>query len=254
MPASQPPSRLGAIAASLLTLVLFLAAWQGAVVAGWLSPFSAPPPSDIAGAFPDLLAEEGIGGGFLQTLGETLAATLVAAAAGVPIGWALHRSRLAGAAFEGWWASLAAAPLVLLYPLFLVVFGRNAMTIMAMGAVGALPPIVLKTKEGLDGVRPVLGDLARSLRLTRWQHFSRIALPAATPVIGNGLRLGAIFALINVVGVEFLIHFGGLGDIIANLGDRFELPKMFGAILFVVLVSACFYALSARLERWLSRL
>jgi NitT/TauT family transport system permease protein len=57
-----------------------------------------------------------------------------------------------------------------------------------------------------------------------------------------------------VVGVEFLINFGGLGAIIANLGDRFELPKMFGAILFVVLVSASFYAITARLERWLSRL
>jgi ABC-type nitrate/sulfonate/bicarbonate transport system permease component len=248
------PSRLVAIAASLLTLLVLLGAWQGLVAVGWLSPFSAPPPSDIAAAFPGLIADENIGTGFLQTFGETLGATLIAGAIGVPLGWALHRSRVAGAAFEGWFASLAAAPLVLLYPLFLVVFGRNAATIVAMGAVGALPPIVLKTKEGLDGTRRVLLDVARSLRLSPWKQFSRVSLPSATPVIGNGLRLGAIFALINVVGVEFLINFGGLGEIIANLGDRFELPKMFGAILFVVLTSACFYVLTAKLEQWLSRL
>ena len=246
--------RLAGFAASLLTLVAVLAVWQGLVAVGWLSPFSAPPPSDIADAFPSLLADEGIGAGFLQTFGETLAATVIAASAGVPLGWALHRSKLAGRAFEGWFASLAAAPLVLLYPLFLVVFGRNSATIIAMGAVSALPPIVLKTKEGLDGTKRVLLDVARSLRLSPWQQFSRVSLPSATPVIGNGLRLGAIFALINVVGVEFLINFGGLGEIIANLGDRFELPKMFGAILFVVLTSACFYVLTAKFEQWLSRL
>ena len=248
------PTRLVAIAASLLTLVLFLVVWQGLVGVGWLSPFSAPPPSDIADAFPGLLTDESIGSGFLQTFGETLGSTVIAAAIGVPLGWVLHRSRRAGAAFEGWFASLAAAPLVLLYPLFLVVFGRNSATIVAMGAVGALPPIVLKTKEGLDGTRRVLLDVARNLRLSHWQQFIRVSLPSATPVIGNGLRLAAIFALINVVGVEFLINFGGLGEIIANLGDRFELPKMFGAILFVVLTSACFYVLTAKLEQWLSRL
>ena len=170
------------------------------------------------------------------------------------LGWALHHWCVAGAAFEGWFASLAAAPLVLLYPLFLVVLGRNPATIIAMGSIGALPPIVLKTKEGLDATPPVLRRLAQSLRLSAWRQFSRVSLPSATPVIGNGLRLGAIFALINVVGVEFLINFGGLGALIANLGDRFELPKMFGAILFVVLTSACFYLFTARLERWLSRL
>ncbi len=237
-----------------MTLALFLGAWQGLVAAGVLSPFSAPPPTAIAAAFPDLISDEAIGPAFLQTFGETLSATVIAALLGLPLGWLLHRYRLAAQAYEGWFASLAAAPLVLLYPLFLVVFGRNAATIVAMGAVGALPPVVLKTKEALDGTRQVLLDVARSLRLSPWRQFSRVSLPAATPVIGNGIRLGAIFALINVVGVEFLINFGGLGAIIANLGDRFELPKMFGAILFVVLTSACFYVITARLERWLSRL
>ena len=237
----------------LVVLAAFLGLWQGLVAAGWLSAFSAPPPSDIAVALPDLLQDEPMLGATLQTFAEALGATAIAGVLGVGLGWVLHDRRLAGLAFESWFASLAAAPLVLLYPLFLVVFGRNAATIVAMGAVGALPPIVLKTKEGLDGTQRVLRDLGRSLLLSRWQQFSRVSLPSALPVVGNGVRLGAIFALINVVGVEFLINFGGLGAIIANLGDRFELPQMFGAILFVVLVSASFYVITGRLERWLSR-
>ena len=85
------------------------------------------------------------------------------------------------------------------------------------------------------------------------QLFTKILFPAALPTIFVGVRLGLIFTLINVVGVEFLINFGGLGATIAALGDRFELPKMFGAIGFVVLVSILFFMLTERLERWLQR-
>lgn len=45
----------------------------------------------------------------------------------------------------------------------------------------------------------------RSFNLTGRQLFWKILLPAALPTIFVGLRLGMIFALINIVGVEFLI-------------------------------------------------
>jgi NitT/TauT family transport system permease protein len=245
--------RFGPPLVGVLGVLLALGAWQGLVALGWLSPFAAPPPSDIAASFPSLLTDDGLLAAFLQTFGETFAAAVLAALVGIPLGWWLHHSRLASLAYESWVAGIAAAPLVLLYPLFLVAFGRNAVTIVAMGFISALPPIALKTKEGLDGTRRVLLDVGRSLRLSRAQQFRKIMLPAAAPVIGNGLRLGLIFALINVVGIEFLINFGGMGALIASLGDRFELPKMFGAICFVVLTSICFFMLTERLERWLRR-
>jgi len=245
--------RIAAPGFGLASVLLALAIWQILVDAGWLSPFAAPPPLDIAAGFPSLIGDEGLPAAFVQTFAETFAAAALATVIGIPLGWWLHRSPLAGLAYESWVAGIAAAPLVLLSPLFLVAFGRNAVTIVAMGFLGALPPIVLKTKEGLDGTRRVLIDVGRSLRLSPARLFGRIMLPAAAPVIGTGLRLGLTFALINVVGIEFLINFGGMGAMIATLGDRFELPKMFGAIAFVVLTSVAFFALTQRVERWLTR-
>ena len=55
--------------------------------------------------------------------------------------------------------------------------------------------------------------------------FTKILLPAALPTIFVGLRLGLIFALINVVGVEFLINFGGLGQLINDLAERYDLAR-----------------------------
>ena len=125
-----------------------------------------------------------------------------------------------------------------MYPLFLVIFGRSATTIVMIGFAAGLPPVILKTIEGLAGTRKVLIDVGRSFRARRLRSCSaKILLPAALPSIFVGLRVGLIFAMINIVGVEFLINFGGLGQLINELAERYDLPGTYGAIGFVILVS-----------------
>ena len=237
--------------AGLATIAVLLALWQGAVDIGWWSKLIAPAPSAIADGFTTLFRDEGLILRFFETLGETLAAALLAVAGGVPVGWWLHRSRWAGPAYFNWVASLSSAPIVLLYPLFLVIFGRNAATIVAMSFCTGVTPVILKTKEGLDGTRRVLISVGRSFGLTQAQLFWKIMLPAAVPTIATGVRLGVIYCLISVVGVEFLINFGGMGELIDDLSERWEIPMMFGAILFVMLTSVGFFYVTAKVERWL---
>ena len=233
------------------TVILFGLLWQGASAVGWIDPFTVPPPADILASLPGLVHEEDLVHRFATTFFEAAMAGLLAVTLGVPLGWLLHRHRMAGLAFEPWVASAAAAPLVLLYPLFLVLIGRNILTIIVMGAVAGLPAIILKTKEGFDTVRPVLLNVAKSFDLSRAQTMRMVMLPSAVPTLANGVRLALVFALINIVGVEFLVNFGGLGQLIADLSDRYEIAAMYGAVLFVILVSVCFFLLTERIERWM---
>jgi ABC-type nitrate/sulfonate/bicarbonate transport system permease component len=173
------------------------------------------------------------------------------AVVGIAIGILLYRITLLRQATETWVAALASAPTVLMYPLFLVIFGRSAWTIIMMGFVAGLPPVILKTIEGLSGTRAVLINVGRSLKLTSPQMFIKILFPSALPTIFVGLRLGLIFTLINVVGVEFLINFGGLGQLINDLAERYDLPGTYAAICFVILVSVVFFMITERVERWL---
>lgn len=247
------PVRRAAPLLGALTILLALAALQGLIQAGIVSEFVVPPPTEVLGSVARVMTEEDVPGRFLQTAGETLTAGLLMAAVGLPVGLLLHRSPRLRAAFEPWVAAMAAAPLVLAYPLFLVVFGRSAATIIAIGFVAGLAPVILKTIEGLSAVRRVLLDVGRSLRLTRAQEVRMILLPAALPQLFVGLRLGLVFCLINVVGVEFLINFGGLGQLINELSDRYDLAGTYAAIGFVVLVSVLFFVSLDRAERWLRR-
>jgi len=224
---------------------------QVVVQHGLISSFLVPTPVDVAASFRMLVVEEHLFRRLVVTTAETLSVAIFATLIGCAAGWALYRWSQARLAYTSWIVGLSAAPSLLLYPLFLVILGRGAATIIVLGVISALPPIMLKTCEGLRTSRRVLLDVGRSFDLTPLQQFRLIQLPAAVPAIFSGMRIGLINALITVVGIEFLIGYGGLGALIPDLADRFEIPAMYGAIVFVIALSACFQLFVQRLERWL---
>lgn len=243
--------RYAAPALGVATLVAFVAVVEALIRAGVINRFVVPLPSQVLAAIPRVIVEEGVPHRFWQTTQEALAASVMLVIAGIASGMLLFRFRLLRNACETWIAALASAPIVLMYPLFLVIFGRSATTIVVIGFVAGLPPVILKTVEGLAGTRPVLIDVGRSLRLRDAQLFRKILLPAALPSIFVGLRVGLIFTLINIVGVEYLINFGGLGQLINDFAERYDLPGTYAAIGFVILMSILFFVVCERAERWL---
>jgi len=232
-------------------VVAFFLAVELLIQIGVLNRFIIPPPSEIIGSFGRVIVEEQVFSRFLLTLGECLTAGVMLTVFGVAGGVLMHRFKLLQQACETWVAAMASAPIVLMYPLFLVIFGRNVWTIIMMGFVAALPPVILKTIEGISGTRKVLVNVGRSFNLTPAQQFWKILFPAALPTIFVGVRLGLIFALINIVGVEFLINFGGLGQLINELAERYDLAGTYAAICFVILVSVLFFMALEKAERWL---
>jgi ABC-type nitrate/sulfonate/bicarbonate transport system permease component len=244
---SRNAARIAGLASVLAAIVLF----ELLIRAGVINRFIVPLPTQIVAALPRIVAEENVLHRFWQTTQEILWASLLLAIVGIALGALLYRFRTLRLACESWVGALAAAPIVLMYPLFLVIFGRSAITIVAIGFAAGLAPVILKTVEGLAGTRRVLIDVGRSFKLTLAQQFWKILLPSALPSVFVGLRLGLVFAMINIVGVEFLINFGGLGQLINELAERYDLPGTYGAILFVILASIVFFDLTERLERWL---
>jgi NitT/TauT family transport system permease protein len=234
-----------------LTIVGFLLVVEAVIRIGWLNRYIVPPPSEVIASFYRIITEEHVVFRFFFTAAECLATGILLTVFGVLGGVILQRYELLRQATETWIAALAAAPVVLAYPLFMVIFGRNSLTIIMIGFVAALPPVILKTVEGIAGTRKVLINVGKSFNLTPSQQFWKIQFPAALPVIFTGVRLGLIFGLINVVGVEFLINYGGLGQLIEDLAERYDLPATYAAICFVILVSVLFYMTLEKIERWL---
>jgi len=242
---SIPPPLFG-----MSCVVLFLCVVELLLDAGFLNKFVIPYPSAVLGSFWRLFEEEELLHRLLVTAAEALTASLLVITVGVSAGIFLHRQRILRLSTEPWIAAVAAAPIVLAYPLFLVIFGRSSATIIAMAFVAGLSPVVLKTIEGFQGVKRSFLNVGRSYNLSSAQILWKIQFPAAIPTIFTGIRLGLIFTLINLIGVEFLINFGGLGQLINDLAERYDLPGVFATIIFVVLVSVVIFLVLERLEHW----
>jgi ABC-type nitrate/sulfonate/bicarbonate transport system permease component len=219
--------------------------------AGLISPFLIAPPSEIGPELVALWKEERLVEALLTTFGATTASCGIGIMVGVPVGYMLYRSKVLAAAYEGWIAGLFSAPLILLYPLFLVLLGRGVQTIIAISSILATIPIVLNTLQAFAGVRGVHLNVARAFKLTPLQTFWKVLLPAALPTIFTGIRLGLIYSMISVVAIEYLVVLGGLGSLVSDLYDRYNIPGMYAAILAVVAVTIVFFKLATEIERWL---
>lgn len=238
----------------LSSLVLFSAGaafLELLIRANVLSAFIVPPPSEVIMSIGRLFREEALLHRLTITASEAGVAGLLIALVGIPVGVLLHQFSILRVSFEPWVAAAAAAPIVLMYPLFLVLFGRSELTLVMISFVSGLPPIILKCVEGLAATRGVHVAVGQSLGLSTYQMLTKILLPAALPTTFVGVRLGLIFALINVVAVEYLINFGGIGQLISELADRYDLAGMYVAVWAAIGVSVLLFALTEWLERWL---
>ena len=115
-------SRIGARLIGIVTVVALIGMVELAIRGGLVNRFIVPLPSEIIVAIPRIIVEENVLHRFWQTAQEVLWASLLLAGVGIPLGALLHRFRIMRLACETWVGALASAPIVLMYPLFLVIF------------------------------------------------------------------------------------------------------------------------------------
>ncbi|NLS07356.1 ABC transporter permease subunit [Rhizobium sp. P32RR-XVIII] len=242
------PVAVGIATVAVLTVLL-----ENALRLGLLNRYVVPLPSEVLLNLPRLFTEEAILQRFFDTGFRMLVSCILVVGIAVPTGALLWRYRLLRRAVIDWVAALAAAPVVLAFPLFLVMFGRSTATVVIMSLITGLAPLVIKTVEGLTTVRPVLINVGRSMRLSSMQMFWKILLPAALPAIFTGIKISWTYVLISVVGIEYLINLGGLGALINELVERYDLPGTYSSILLVVLLSVIYFMALERIEKWVRR-
>jgi ABC-type nitrate/sulfonate/bicarbonate transport system permease component len=239
-------ARVG-VAAALLALL------ELGVRSGIVNGYLVAPPSLVARSLIELLATPDFRGLIGATLLETAVASGVAAVSGMLLGYALWRRPLLRRAYEPTLVALFSSPLILLYPIFLVLFGRGIWAVITLSTLYGVVPVALFTLEGLAGVRPALLRAGVSLRLSRAELFRHIQLPAAAPTIFTGVRLGLAYVLVSVVATEFVAQIGGLGNFVAATALRFQTSATYAGIAMVMVTAVSFIAITRGLERRLAR-
>ncbi|MGY4652752.1 ABC transporter permease [Mycobacterium sp. URHB0021] len=256
-PPEPPRRRMGNLTLSVVStvglIVLFIAFCEIGVRAGWWSESVLPAPSTIFPTLAMLLTEGQFWADAGRTGVEVAMAIILGGLLGFAAGLLFWKAPLVGRIFEPYLVSFYAVPLVLFYPVMIVLVGINAMSVVILATIMAAIPMALNTAVGLNAMPPVYMKLARSLNASPRQTLFAIAIPAAGPYIVAGLRLAVVYALIGAIAMEFTTAQAGLGYRIRYLYEIFNNNEMFAYIVMVLVLSLVLTVLLAIVERVLLR-
>lgn len=249
--------RFGSLAYSagstVALLVLFTAFAELGSRAGWWNDHVLPAPSVVLAELSQLLTEPQFWLDAQRTGIEVTVSIPFGCLLGFAAGLLFWKVPLLGRVFEPYLVSFYAVPLVLFYPVMIVLVGINAMSVIILATVMAAIPMALNTAVGLNQMPQVYLKLARSLKASPRQTLFAIAIPAAGPFIVAGLRLAVVYALIGTIAMEFTTAQAGLGYRIRYLYEIFDNIAMFAYIVVVLVLSCLLTAALAAVERVLLR-
>jgi NitT/TauT family transport system permease protein len=174
---------------------------------------------------------------------------VIASAIGIVLGLAMASSETAKKVLQPWISGLYATPTIALAPLFILWLGIGIWSKVLVVIFLVLFPVTINTEAGLRTTSPRLIEMLRSFGATPRQIFFKLSLPSATPFILAGLKLGIGRGLIGVVVAELFGSRAGLGRLISQAADSFNMPELFAG---VVILAAAGIAMTAGFS-WLER-
>ena len=207
-----------------------------------------PNPVAVYDNLSDILRSGEFIGDLETTLGELAAAFAISATGGITLGYLISRSRYWIEVFEPLFAAVYSIPIILFLPLFVLFFGLGPASKIALGAAISFFPIIINTIAGFGHVDRLFVTAARSMGASDYHLFRHVLLPAASPVILTGLRMGFTTALLSIIGSETLASLAGLGHRIVHLAEAMEMARMFAYIVFVIAIAVTLNAIVSRLE------
>jgi osmoprotectant transport system permease protein len=169
----------------------------------------------------------------VQISGVSLAiAALIALPVGLYIG---HRRR-----FEFLVVSIAnvgrAIPSFGLLLLFVILFGIGDEAVILAMVLLAIPPMLINTYVGIQGVDPDTLEAARGMGMTEPGVLARIEVPLAAPVILAGIRIAAL-QVVATATLAAVAAGGGLGRFIVDGFSGGDRPQVFAGAVLVALLA-----------------
>jgi NitT/TauT family transport system permease protein len=236
--------------ASILLLVVFLAAWEGYVRVFDVSAFLLPPPSLVVAEWIRSLGTLSLWFHTWITAYETILGFVIAAAVGVALGAVLGKLPKLEQTLNPFIIATQVVPKVALVPLLVVWFGFGLAPKVIIAAVLAFFPILLNTILGIKSVDRGYREVLISVNASRWQAITQLEFPSSLPYILTGMEIGIVLAIIGAVVGEYLGGNQGLGNLAVKEMNSYNTTALFAVIVHLSLLGFIFYALLVGTRRF----
>lgn len=210
-----PRARNDALLGLAGTLIV-LGLWEFASRSGAIDPTIFPSPTQAIAEATHRLTSDQVLGNTAWSLYRVFSGFLLGCLAGTVIGILAAWSRGFGLIARPIIELLRPIPPLAWIPLAIIWFGLGEPSKFFIIFLGAFFPVVTAAYQGVRGVDPVLIRAARTFGLTGWRLLIRVMVPAASPDLATGIRIGWGLSFGVLVAAELIAADRGLGYMIMN--------------------------------------
>lgn len=184
----------------------------------------------------------------VATLRLALVSYVISSVLGLVIGVAMGLWRRVEYVLEPLVIGLYVAPIIALYPLFIIWFGISFIAMVTLVIVFTIFPIIVNASLGVRLVDPVLTRSAIAFAANDREVLTKVTLPAALPAIASGLQLAVGRCLTGVVVAELFIGSEGIGYSIGVYANFLRMSDVFFGIIVIGLLGVTFTYLMGWME------
>jgi len=227
------------------TLILF-SAWE---IAGRVPvSYAFPTFLDSMGALFEMIGNGMMYDAYKDTLRPLAIGIFISAFFGIGLGLWVGLNNFFDWLFSPIFIVMQAAPLAALIPLLVLAYGIGLTSKVLVVCIMAMPVIILNTSGAVRNTPESYTEMGHSFLASRASILIRIIIPAASPVIFAGLRLGVSAGFIGAILAELKITPTGVGDIITYSRSIADYPSMYAAIFSIIVLAVLFLNLLEKIE------
>ncbi|MET4001737.1 MULTISPECIES: ABC transporter permease [Arthrobacter] len=231
-----------------------LGAWTALSAAGVVG---LPGPVEVlirAGeVFADGTLAEDTGASLARVLSGFLLGSLLA----VPVGFLMGWYQVGRAIIEPWVQFFRTIPPLALLPLVMVTMGIGETPKIFVIFLAAFLSCVISTYQGVVSVDKTLINAARVLGADSMIIFRRVVVPASSPFILVGMRIGLGAGWATVVAAELIAAPNGLGMRMQQAQQFYDMPTILVNVIVIgilgLLMDRLLLMIEAHLTRWQER-
>jgi NitT/TauT family transport system permease protein len=221
---------------------------------GIVNPMLLPPLSDVLRALGQILVR----GDVHEAMGVTAAEVVVAFMIAVPLGAALGvlsaENAYFGDIFRPMLFYVFSVPKSIFLPMFILAFGIGFPQKVAYATFSTVFIVIMSASAAVESVKSEHLLVAQSYGATRAQILRRVYLPSMLPILLEALRISMIFNFTGVMIAEMYASRLGIGRLIADWGENFEMTKLFAGVILLAAAAMVFNemirSLEARCSTW----
>lgn len=215
----------------IVTFFGVLGVWQ---LLGMLLPrilFAGP--RDTIDAMNRLIATGKLGAAWAESIGILVAGLAISAGLGVGLGILLGRFRAADRFFQPMLTGLFMMPRIALIPIISLWLGFQTTPKIVVVFLFSFFEIFFTVRNGVRSIDAQFVEVARAYCVPERVMLRRVILPATTPFVVTGLRLGLLHGMVGMVLAGFFLETNGIGGLISDEAELWSIPGVFAALITV---------------------